>query len=359
MDCEQFEHIKNYCDSFDNPTALLCGDLICKYCNKENFLKKDAMLGSYLLENISSPPKTQVNALTMINGAYYSCRITPMWDEWLFCEFFSAQDIMGIAGHSDIHNYFSTALSMVQQNMSMLWKNTLKLENHYHEKGMAEELEKVFGFKKSITVLRSTVLGVAAYMDMFNPKNEPHKVDFYAILKAVIDRCNSRLAGINRCINLVSDNIGAFIYSTDQFVISAVVSMLQNALLYSTKDCVPVVSVHREKNLEKSFVIIRVVNDIALFVNEKAGETIGMNFCSQRLGLGIPTLKRFAEISNGRFSMIKKAGKVCVDIKIPEYIPPRTTTLTFESSGYSFYDCGIPDYIDSMLTDVIEVIKGT
>lgn len=357
MDCEQLEHVKKYCDSFENPTALLCGDLICKYCNKENFLKKDAMLACYLLEIIPSPPKKQVNALAMINGVYYSCRITPMWDEWLFCEFFTAQDVMGIAGHSDIHSYFSIALSQIQRNIAVLWRNISKLENSYHEKGMTEELEEIFGLKKNLTVMRSATLGVEAYMDMFNPQIEPRKVDFYAILEAVINRCNSRLSSIDRCIELVPSNIGAFIYSTDQFVINAIVSVLQNALLYSKKDCVPIVSVRREQDLDKSFVVIRVLNDTELFINEKAGETVEMNFCSQRLGLGIPTLKRFAEISHGSFSMETKGGKVCVEIKLPEYILPNSSYLTFEQCGYSFYDCGIPDYIDSMLTDVIEVIK--
>lgn len=71
MDTEQLKHIKKFCDSFDNPTALLTVNFECKYCNKKGFIKKDANI-SFVFEGITPPLKRQETTIALINGAYYS-----------------------------------------------------------------------------------------------------------------------------------------------------------------------------------------------------------------------------------------------------------------------------------------------
>lgn len=356
MDTEQLKHIKKFCDSFDNPTALLTVNFECKYCNKKGFIKKDANI-SFVFEGITPPLKRQETTIALINGAYYSCRLTPLWDEWCFCEFLNKRDIMGIVEKSDLHSQIYTILSAGLRNLAMMWKNSSSLEKLYYDNGYTNGIDEVAEIKKNVVSLRASLLGISSYVDMLNPRNDFTQVDLYSILKSVIDRCNSRLSSIDRYIDFVSDNDGFFIYSSDQFVVNALVCVLQNALLYSKKDCVPVVTIFKQQNSGESYVVVRVVNDCALFIDEKFGETVDMNFCSQRSGLGIPTLRRFAEISKGSFSIEKKDDRVCVEIKIPEYELPISTVFVVESSEYTFYDCGIPDNIDSMLDDVIETIK--
>lgn len=352
MDREQYEHVEHFCNSFQNPAALLYGDLICAYCNRKNFIKENESIGKYTMEFIETPLLKPVKVLVMVNGVSYCAKITLLWSDYYFCEFIDVKELISISEHTNTGSSVVPMITSMSYNISSLWKQAGKLEDQFHNAGQVEDVEKILRMKRNITGLQSIVMNVTEYVNAVYGDNSSGPVDIYAITKSIVDRCNTRLSIVGRSIRLVDNGIDAFIESNNRHVIYIVASALQNALLYSPRDCVPIVSLSTVLEKSTRYVVLKVKNDTALFVNEKNGETVDMELSSQRIGFGIPMMKRFAEKCKGSFSIESNGSAVIIEIKIPEYTRDDPELNKVECSGFSFYDAGVPDYIDVMLEEV-------
>ena len=143
------------------------------------------------------------------------------------------------------------------------------------------------------------------------------------------------------------------IYADSRRTVVALVNAVQNALLYSPQDSEPVLAVYRREERGRNFVEFRITNENIMFTSRDFKDGIEVNFSYQRLGYGIPIIKRFTKLSGGRFSMEEENGRVIVSITLPAYSDDSSPILTLRNAEEHHYDAGIPDFTDVMMREVV------
>ena len=129
---------------------------------------------------------------------------------------------------------------------------------------------------------------------------------------------------------------------------------LQNALLYSPRDTEPILSVYRRTEHGRAFVEIQVINENIMFTNKDFKDKVDINFSFQRMGFGIPIIKRFVQESGGRFDMRDANGRVILTMSLPGVPESHDDYVQFSEPGMEFYNADTPDLIDIMLMEVVK-----
>ena len=107
----------------------------------------------------------------------------------------------------------------------------------------------------------------------------------------------------------------------------------------------------------RKFVEIRLVNESSMFTSRDFSDGTEVNFSYQRLGYGIPIIKRFAQVSGGWFDMSEDNGKVTVTISLPAAYTDGSE-IPLRSPGGARYDAGVPDITDIMMYEVVRFFGG-
>lgn len=352
LDIEQFEHIKNYCNSYDNPTALFDGNLVCIYCNTDGFLTKGDKLAIRMLTPLPNPIVKTVKTMVTIEGSVYCAKVSPFWGEFYFCEFLNVNDLVTLAEYTDIYTHLKPMMGSLDRNSSSIWMKSTSLGNYLRGKADFEGVQKVLEFETNMNSVSSDICSIVEYINVLYGEKNCTAIETYRLVKNTVERCNKILKECGRAIDFIADIDDYYIFSCQRHAIISLVNVIQNALLYSPYNTVPILTLTSVLENDTRYVVLRAMNDSVYFVDDKSGEKIERNFAFQRVGLGIPTIKHFVEESNGIFSMEEKNGKVLVEIKIPQYIPTEPI-LYFESPGISHYKPGVPDAIDMKMNDIV------
>lgn len=353
MEFEQRLFIEKVCNAFNTPAAILDGNLTCLYCNREGFFEKGRQLASCMLTEIKRPITKESKAMVSMNGIKYSVRVFPFLDEFYFCEFFDVQEVYSIAEFTDFYDHIMPYSQSMNKNIADLWMGSNVLEKALRERKEFELSDKLYELKRSLNALNSDNYNISGIVELMFKKQDPTPIQIHFLIKDIIIRCNTLLKKCGRAIEYESDAEEYYILSDKRYAMTALINALQNALLYSPGNTIPLVLLSSVLEKDTRYVVMKVVNDSIYFVDEKNRDNFERNFNFQRVGLGIPIIKRFAKKCDGTFSMEEMNGKVIIELKIPQYIPEEPTELILESPGRNHYKTGVPDLIDVKMNDVI------
>lgn len=179
-------------------------------------------------------------------------------------------------------------------------------------------------------------------------------VDAGELCENLAKRCNAALAKCGRRIEALIDPGSLYIYADSRRAVVALVNAVQNALLYSPKETEPILTVCYRESRGRKFVEIRVVNESSMFSSKDFSGSVDVNFSYQRLGYGIPIIKRFAQVSGGWFDMTEENGRVTVTISLPAAHYGSGAELPLRKPSAAQYDTGIPDFTEIMMREVVQ-----
>lgn len=361
MDTARKEEIKKFCNGFSDPVAIMDSKFRCAYSNRAKLIPQDSsMMSIFQKALVLQPDKIQIT-MAMINGQFYSVRIIPLDDELFICEFFNQNTILSLAENTDIYDKFLPIINDVEYNTAALWRGYNVLRSKLEAEENNNVLYCVSDFEKHLTSMNSVIKNVSEYINMlfYTPKANI-AVDIVSVVTGVIGRCNTILAVSGRYIDFVCEPEEIYINAEMRHVICAVVNALQNALMYSSRDCVPYVTLYRAVDKDGDRVILQILNDNLMYVDHKSGEEFGINFDHQRLGYGIPIIKRFAELAGGSFSLNEENGKVRTVITLPAICDPAAEKGigVLKSSQYTYYKTEIPDIVELKMLEINELFRS-
>ena len=285
----------------------------------------------------------------VMDGVTYGARIYPLDDELALCELFDSDAVLRIAENTDFRERITPLFNAVEHNTSRLWKTLFAMiDGLANNEDVSDFAVK---FYDCISDLSSVVKNVSEYSLMFTHIS-PAIIDVVSLTDGIVNRCNTILAKCGRCIRYVCECDRLYITADMRHAVTALANSLQNALLYSPRDCVPVLSLVRLTENGESFVYLQLVNDSALFIDKGEND---IDFGYQRVGFGIPIIKRFAEETGGSFFLDTSGKTVKLGIKLPEADASAVKGLRVEDYGYTYYDTGIPDIVDVKMREVVNL----
>lgn len=357
MDTAHKEELKKYCNGFSNPVAIMDNKFRCAYSNKPKLIPQESSMMAVFQKTVVLPLDKVHITLAMIKGNFYGVRIAPLDAELYICEFFDQDMVLALAENTDIYHKILPIINGVEYNTAALWRgyNVLRssLESEQYEDGRRCALE----FEKYLTSMNSVIKNVSEYANMlfYTPKTNS-VVDLALIMTGVVERCNTILTASGRYIDFICESEVIYINAEVRHVMCAVVNALQNALMYSPRDCIPYVTLYKPPNND-SYVVLQILNDNLMYVDRDSEEELGKNFDHQRLGYGIPIIKRFAELVGGSFEFGESEGKVRTAITLPLVRDPAVEKGigALKSSQYVYYKTEIPDIVELKMLEVNEL----
>lgn len=358
MDRKRKNQLKKYFGETKELVAIVDKELKCVYSNRPKILPESSSISHVFCGDTSGLLKAADTKPAMIGGCSYSVKITPLDDELYVCCFFDVPAVVRLAENTDIYSKLFPIVDVVEFNTSALWKDLAALRSKFLSDGQDEPGYYAIAadIEKRIAALNSSSKNISEYMHMYM-HNEKRKdpINLVRITKDIVNRCNTFLSDIGRCVEFVSDEQEVYIHARNRYVLSAMVNAIQNALVYSTRDCVPCLTISKRDGEA----VITLVNNSALCVGEGGAEN-GFNFAGQRLGYGIPLIKRFAEMSGGTFELREENSTFTTLIELPLVDEEAMKLLPkqFSSGGYIYYETDIPDIVKLKMLEVIALYNA-
>lgn len=349
MESGQREILKLALKHLDNPSAILDSSFKCVFSNCPDILPDGFSLNDLIQDEIDFSLSDTVLTMLVMDGATYCARICILDEEFFVCELFDSRAVMNIAENTDIRDRIIPLFNSVEHSTSMLWKTFFAMKDCIENKEDVSEFE--VKFYDRISELSSIVKNIFEY-SMMLINYSPTIINAVSLTNGIVDRCNTILAKCGRCIQFVCESDKLFICADTRHAITALVNSIQNALLFSPRDCVPVLSLMRITENDQNYVYFQLVNENIFFIDKGFGED-SIDFKYRRSGFGIPIIKRFAEEAGGSFYMNNSGNTVKIGIKFPEAYLSSETGLRVEEYNYTYYDTGIPDIIDVKMHEVV------
>ena len=355
------ELLKPYLSLFSGcGSPLVCFDstLKCVWQSGGVFAVGDNLM-SYLREPVPDPMHELTEASVYKDDKFYCCRIMPVKNEAgesdaYICELIGKEAARGIAERSDSLSDILPLYNAVEYNTAAVWKSAEKLRGALIGSRDYDSLSDVLEIEKAMSNISAACGNAFEYISMMYGSFSAVRIDAGALCRSLAEQCNAALAKCGRRIEPLIEPDDLTIYADSRRTVVALVNAVQNALLYSPRDSEPILAVYRRDIRGRSFVEIRLSNENIMFTSRDFKEKVDINFSYQRLGYGIPIIKRFAKACGGSFSMEDEGGRVVVTLTLPAAEEEFGSGLTLKSPEYCFYNTGVPDFTEIMMREVVQ-----
>ncbi|MDE7362900.1 MAG: hypothetical protein K2N38_13310 [Oscillospiraceae bacterium] len=346
MDSDRRKSLKAILKRLENPAAILDKELKCVCSNRPAIFQEGSDLAEYFQGDIRPPVERTVQTMFTVSGKSYCARLFSLGEDMLLCELFGADALMDMAEKTDLYQKTLPFFNAVEYSTAKLWQTLFAMKDCIKNGGDIKGFDGRFYYL--VSELSSVVKNGYEYSLMLT-RRDLSIINIVSLAEGLVNRCNTILAECGRCVKFISDTEKLLVAADSRHAVTALTNSIQNALLYSPRDCVPVMTISRCTENGRSCVFIQLVNDSSLFIEEN-DET---EFRFRRAGSGIPIIKRFAEEADGRFFLDSNGQIVKLGIVIPEAKPD--VNMTVEEGGYSYYDTGIPDIVEVKMREVIRL----
>lgn len=339
--------IESFCRSSKIPVILLNSDMICKFSSDESILRAGGHFSSILAANAEFIPGETSKTMVKIKEKYYCALITPMGDGTYLCQLFDSENIFSMAQLSEVYD----------ETMPMISANGIQIdfiESELKKLLLRESVKNddVLDLKLlEITTESSRARGrfeeLLLYYELsFSKNNNKSVINLYSYVKWAVDKCNSLLLNIGRCVELNCPDIDLPVYAESRYSIYGFIEMIQFALLYSPIDIEPIISLVKNNGVVEFMIICR-----GLIFVPKGNEP---DFIGSRTGK-LAIARRFAQRCGAEFRFINENNNIIgLKIDFPKIQSTKSNEFTFESAEIVDYNNTFSDFAEYKMQKVID-----
>lgn len=346
-DNAKLKKIISVCECLDFPTAVFNSKSECIY-SKNGLIELHSEARSVFKDDYKFEDLDSYTTIFVIKGIQYCAKILRI-DGYYVCGLFNSHQLGAMARYTDFAERMISSIDVIQSNSSRLWGIMTNLRNQDITKPAAD-------MEVCLLKINRVFQSILEYLNMIMRKPQPVMIDCLQFLSAIVKRTNSLLVNCGRCIDFIGGYEPCYIGADRRHTIVALVSAIQNSLMYSTKDCVPLITLSTVSENKKNYVVMKIVNDNSYYT-EKHKDLYEDDFSSNKFPCGVPILKRFAEETEGEFTLNEVEGKVITLLKIPALKTYENNSLFFECDEYTYFETGIPDFLGLKIGEVVELFS--
>ncbi len=266
-------------------------------------------------------------------------------------EILSANEISLLMDNTDGVGGPLSLYSSMEYDLSIIWRSKHALEQELG--GVSKAVRELFyQMERPLYRISANTRNLYEYFSMICNAPQRTAVDIVRLCEKVVGRCNESLLPVGRHIecHLPRDN-KIYIRSDIRHITAALVNAIQNALLYSPKDCVPAVEMYCRGRM----VSIRVENANASFGMEQEPDIRLV-----RSGYGIPIIRRFISHVKGELELSLEDAVATVTLNMPVLTEEEISEYSLEAAYIGAeYDAGVPDYISLQMIQVTEFFSDS
>lgn len=320
-------------------------------------------VGENLLYIVRDPipnPMHEITRASIARGEHiYGCRIMPVKNsagesDAYLVETFTLEDLRPLAERADLASAILPMFNAVEYSSTDIWRAAKRLRQRSMKEKDYPLLSEALAIEGAMANISTVCRNTYEYANMLYNEHPAYVTDAADLCRVLGDKCNAALAKCGRHIDVLVELEDLNIRVNSHRAMVALMNALQNELLYSPRDTEPILSVYRRTEHGRAFVEIQVINENIMFTNKDFKDKVDINFSFQRMGFGIPIIKRFVQESGGRFDMRDANGRVILTMSLPGVPESHDDYVQFSEPGMEFYNADTPDLIDIMLMEVVK-----
>lgn len=150
-------------------------------------------------------------------------------------------------------------------------------------------------------------------------EGEPAVVDAVYLVGSLVERCNLFLAKCGRGLRFLCDSENLEIAVNARHAVEALLNAIQNALLYSPRECEPTVVMSQVERDSLRFMRLSISNESSVSFGQESSLRLGMDFGHKRMSYGIPIIREFTVSAGGSLNISESGGRYCLTLDIPLY----------------------------------------
>ena len=118
-------------------------------------------------------------------------------------------------------------------------------------------------------------------------------VDAVYLVGSLVERCNLFLAKCGRELRFLCDCESLEIAVNARHAVEALLNAIQNALLYSPRDCEPTVTMSSAEKDSVRYMRLSISNESSVSFGRESSERLGFDFGHRHMSYGIPIIREF------------------------------------------------------------------
>lgn len=346
-----FEIDLKHISTKDRPLFLLDGGLCCVFSSDESMIKTGTSMLTALRREVPLPITQAVDELVFINRQFYCAMLTPVQmngEPYYICEIVDKYRAVGLFSNTDAGaDSFGTYKTM-EYNISQMWQTLKQLD----EKDDIDA-ELLGELRSSVYKLSACVKNGSQYVESIFSEEHNTLFDMNKLCTHLAERCNAVLAKCGRGIDVLCSSENIFVHLDSRRTIVAMVNAVQNALLYSPADDVPLIVV----DTEDECAVVRVENNNISYSDDEFSDSRDVTMSYQRTGFGIPIMRSFAERAGGSCSLEYAGGRAVLTLKLPLATEEEIACYHLEERFVGVYKTGLPDFLDIRMQEVVHIFE--
>ncbi len=353
-----FEKWSAFVQELSGDYALLDRQTRCAAVFGREILRVGDSLAEHAADPLIYPLKSACNVRVMFRGECWCAYVQPIRNEagdaaLYLCSFTDAQQALDVAAQTDALMKLMPLYNAIEQNFAKLWNSAREIEKRFERENDFSALEEVFSLKTALSHIGSASANVYEYAEMLSKAPSVRRLDAAEFCAMLVERCNAALAKCGRRVEFVAAPEPAPICVDARRAMYALVNALQNALLYSPRESVPVLAVICRRTGSREYVDIRVSNEASLFTEKDFRTIENVRFSYQRAGFGLAIIERFAGECGGRLERTEEDGRYVLTLTFAAVHDSGRDSVRFDTVQ-AHYDTGVPDILELKMREVAE-----
>ncbi|MGN0688743.1 MAG: hypothetical protein ACI4KA_11650 [Oscillospiraceae bacterium] len=335
----------------DRPLFVLDEALTCIFSADASLLETGQSLLPALRRKLALPLGGASEELLYLNGHFCFAVITPVQGEnsaqLYICEITDKKRAEKIYQCTDA----GAEMLSVYDSMEYCLADAWRCHSGISSAAGGELAEYLHSLEADLYRLSAAIKNTGEYVRALHSVNRNTLFDIGRLCEQLSRRCNAVLAKCGRSFEYVCEAEEMYVNVSSRRAVVSLVNAIQNALLYSPRDTVPVLAAYKESG----FINIRIENDSIMYSPEDFARHTDIEFCGQRTGCGLPVIRAFADAAGGSCDISYKDGRAVLLLRIPEAVMDDNSHYCLENSFFSSYVTGVPDYLEVRMREVVEL----
>lgn len=241
-----------------------------------------------------------------MTGRLYVCRVT---DYRHTLEEFSKTDGVFCV---------SPAFKSMEIGMDSVLELAEDLRRTAEENRWYDMIVKLCGIESSVRNMYAETCNMFRYFT--SSEGEPASVvDAVYLVGSLVERCNLFLAKCGRELRFLCDSESLEIAVNARHAVEALLNAIQNALLYSPRECEPTVVISQVDRESMRFMRLSISNESSVSFGRETSSRLGLDFGHKKMSYGIPIIREFTVSAGGSLNISESGGRYCLTLDIPLY----------------------------------------
>lgn len=302
--------------------AVLDGELKCLFSSKPDVFPRGLDILPRLNEPLAPPVRERRSVGIFIRGELHCAELIPqgghLTGRLYVCRITDYRHTLEQLSKTDGVYCVSPAFKSLEEGMDSVLATSEELRRTAEDNLWYDIIVRLYRIENTVRNMYAESCNMFRYFTA--KEGEPAAVvDAVYLVGSLVERCNLFLAKCGRSVRFLCDSERLEIAVNARHAVEALLNAVQNALLYSPRDCEPTVAMSCAERDSLRYMRLSISNESSVSFGRETSLRLGLDFGHRRMSYGIPIIREFAASAGGSLNISEAGGRYCLTLDIPLY----------------------------------------